>query len=74
MKRSKVKPYWEVVVRAKTSYYESAKIEVILWKKGEKRIIQYGELLITDPEFEDKITTMKARALERASALEAVGA
>jgi hypothetical protein len=36
--------------------------------------VTYGIVCVTDDDFEDKITSMKAAAMEKAAALEAVGA
>lgn len=38
-----------------------------------KTRMTYGIVKITDPAFEDQITTMKAEAAEKAAALQAVG-
>lgn len=83
--RRKPKTGWTVVVCQATKLerdygdYQPKKrkvdneVAVRICKDGKPRVT-FGVLHITDKDFEDRITTMKAAALERAAALEAVGA
>jgi predicted dinucleotide-binding enzyme len=70
--RRKPAPQWEVFI-CSDGYNLSSIVHVLIAKRGE-RPIKYGQLEIHDPDFQEKVTTMKAEAEERASALRAVGA
>lgn len=64
--------FYDIGYKNDTKFVEG-KVAVRLTLDGQDRLT-YGVVMIKDNDFEDKITSMKAEAMEKASALNAVGA